>query len=591
MTTRIVRRRSSLRRLIGIGAMSISIWMMISAMLLSPSSQAASPAVDRASAASASNVSIVSYAFNPAVITVSTGSTMKWANTAAIAHTTTSLPGDNESWNSDPIAPSAAFTKTFTLPGVYAYQCLIHPSMLGTVSVTPTLSVCPGGCSFSTIQAAINAAQPNDSIFVAAGNYTESIVITKSIGVYGGFSGPPVWKLDRSIYTSTIVGNDAQSVVAITGPLTITIDGFAITKGRGTPIGGGLRSIDAILTVRNSLIANNGVTATIFSTNAFGAGIYAVGGSFLAANNVFRSNTNSCSGLYCPVMDGGGLYVADMPTATLSNNIFDSNHAWTGSGVGSLNTSIVADNNLFKDSSGGGGYGGGLYTQGGGSIIVRHNTFANNIASSRGVALDIHGPTNFILSGNVITGQVGDGATIYASSDHYTVTNNLIEHNVLMFYVEQAIVDLDTNDGLNGWIVNNTFADNRTVTQTTPVLLLDSGGHELDNNLFFSQTTAISVTSTSVVTLSHNAFYSSTLNWGGPGTIVVGSGNLTNTNPRFVNPAADYHLQRNSPLIDAGVNTFAPTDDLDGNPRWGFVDIGAYEFVLKVYLPLTLKNY
>ena len=50
----------------------------------------------------------------------------------------------------------------------------------------------------------------------------------------------------------------------------------------------------------------------------------------------------------------------------------------------------------------------------------------------------------------------------------------------------------------------------------------------------------------------------------------------------FVNPDdGDYHLQSNSPCINAGDNYYAGmTNDLDNNPRvrGGTVDIGAYEY-------------
>jgi hypothetical protein len=60
-----------------------------------------------------------------------------------------------------------------------------------------------------------------------------------------------------------------------------------------------------------------------------------------------------------------------------------------------------------------------------------------------------------------------------------------------------------------------------------------------------------------------------------------GIGNITNA-PLFVNPAlSDFHLQSNSPCINAGYNAYVTSStDLDGNSRisGGTVDIGAYEF-------------
>ena len=69
-----------------------------------------------------------------------------------------------------------------------------------------------------------------------------------------------------------------------------------------------------------------------------------------------------------------------------------------------------------------------------------------------------------------------------------------------------------------------------------------------------------------------------------------GAGNFTNA-PLFVDVAArDFHLQTNSPCINAGGNAYVTTDtDLDGNPRiaGGTVDVGAYEFEK----PLSIISY
>ena len=52
------------------------------------------------------------------------------------------------------------------------------------------------------------------------------------------------------------------------------------------------------------------------------------------------------------------------------------------------------------------------------------------------------------------------------------------------------------------------------------------------------------------------------------------------SNPNFVTPGTDFHLQAGSPGIDAGATLSAPYNvDIDGvaRPQGGFWDIGIYE--------------
>jgi nitrite reductase (NO-forming) len=77
-------------------------------------------------------------AFQPNPAQVSTGGTVTWTNNDAQAHTATS--GANATpdgkFDSGILAPAATFDFTFNEAGEYPYFCLLHPNMVGTVSVS-----------------------------------------------------------------------------------------------------------------------------------------------------------------------------------------------------------------------------------------------------------------------------------------------------------------------------------------------------------------------------------------------------------------------------------------------------------------------
>ncbi|HLN20938.1 MAG TPA: cupredoxin family copper-binding protein [Bacteroidales bacterium] len=77
-------------------------------------------------------VSIRTSSFNPAVLTVTAGITVKWTNNDNMEHTVTS---DQGLFNSGTIPPKGTFVFTFPAAGTYTYYCEIHPFMKGTVVV------------------------------------------------------------------------------------------------------------------------------------------------------------------------------------------------------------------------------------------------------------------------------------------------------------------------------------------------------------------------------------------------------------------------------------------------------------------------
>jgi plastocyanin len=87
--------------------------------------------------------------FEPAVITINAGDTVKWINNARVFHTVTCdsakakypvdviLPAGAEPFDSGYLRPGDRFSHTFTVPGLYRYVCTSHEgvAMIGEVHV------------------------------------------------------------------------------------------------------------------------------------------------------------------------------------------------------------------------------------------------------------------------------------------------------------------------------------------------------------------------------------------------------------------------------------------------------------------------
>ena len=76
--------------------------------------------------------------FLPANITINAGDTVEWPNVDTAAHTVTSgSPADGPSgvFDSSLLMADATFAFTFENAGEYDYFCMVHPWMVGSVSV------------------------------------------------------------------------------------------------------------------------------------------------------------------------------------------------------------------------------------------------------------------------------------------------------------------------------------------------------------------------------------------------------------------------------------------------------------------------
>ena len=97
-----------------------------------PPPVASVPASAAPPAAAGNTVSISSFSFQPAELTVAVGTTVTWTNNDSASHTVTA---DDGSFKSGTLGNGATFSQTFATPGTFAYHCAIHSSMTGTITV------------------------------------------------------------------------------------------------------------------------------------------------------------------------------------------------------------------------------------------------------------------------------------------------------------------------------------------------------------------------------------------------------------------------------------------------------------------------
>ena len=81
-------------------------------------------------------ITIKSFAFGPANLRVSRGTTVTWTNNDPITHTTTADKTDAQAWDSGNLTSNTSYAVVFTKDGTYTYHCDIHNYMTGTITVS-----------------------------------------------------------------------------------------------------------------------------------------------------------------------------------------------------------------------------------------------------------------------------------------------------------------------------------------------------------------------------------------------------------------------------------------------------------------------
>jgi len=117
------------RMVLSLGAVGVT--ALLAAAL--PELTAAGEAVV-AAAASPATVEIDNFAFAPAALTVTAGTTVTWKNDDDSPHR---IGDKNGTFTSAALDTDDTFSHTFAAPGEYPYICTIHPYMIGKIVVKP----------------------------------------------------------------------------------------------------------------------------------------------------------------------------------------------------------------------------------------------------------------------------------------------------------------------------------------------------------------------------------------------------------------------------------------------------------------------
>ena len=275
---------------------------------------------------------------------------------------------------------------------------LAQPS---TAQAARSVDVCPRSCDYTTIQAAVDAALPGDTIRVAPGTYKEHLSLyDRRITITGAGAA------------KTIVSGDNEGrVMLLYANSTLTLSNITLRGGKIADNQGGGIYNDGILIVNDAHIMDN--RASVAGGGIANFGTLVLNDSLVAGNSAYMGNGGG-------IVNGGRLYVADstiednnaavrgggiyhsVGTFTLLRSKVANNRAATGGGgVANFDFMSTADTKITANTTDGAG--GGILN--GGHLTAVHTTLAGNRADD-GNSLYNSGT---LVYGSMVSAASGDG--------------------------------------------------------------------------------------------------------------------------------------------------------------------------------------
>ncbi|MGE3840786.1 MAG: choice-of-anchor Q domain-containing protein [Vicinamibacterales bacterium] len=272
-----------------------------------------------------------------------------------------------------------------------------------------TLTVC-GGCAYSTIQAAIFAANAGDTISVTDSvHYEVHVVVFKDITIQG-----------LGAASTAIDGGGNGAVFTVTQGTSATIQHLSIRNGSHSGVSlaaGGINNF-GILTLSHCRFTGN-------SSQNSGGAMRNHHGIVTIDHCTFSGNSTSASGGAIDNILGDGLAIS---TSTFSGNFASlGGGAILNGGPATIDASTISGNSAFS--------GGGISNIG--TLTVNASTLSGNAASTASSGSALGGGianyatlaiTHSTLSGNSawIGGAIGNAGTVDATA---TVSNSTVSDN------------------------------------------------------------------------------------------------------------------------------------------------------------------